>query len=328
MDVIILVILAVIPPIGFLLYIHRLDSIEPEPHSLIIKAMILGAAAVIPAAILEPILAYLLRLSVELGMVPALAIEGLSGAAVTSFVVIAPIEEALKLGVVLLFIWKNPNFNEENDGIVYVGSSAIGFSLLENIIYVVQYGFGAGIMRSMTSIPLHTFTGVLMGFFVGMAKCAPEGRSRSARIAAGFIIAYIVHALYDTLALSGTAVGMLIVPLVIVLVIFGVIYLKKGVRLSSRRWNKTNIDEPSREMEEAGNTGSGRYKVIISRVIFLLCAIFWVVLAIGMIAASDRPAGTPLEVITGGVILTIIPITIGLVLELSYHRHKKNAAEA
>ncbi|HOD15550.1 MAG TPA: PrsW family intramembrane metalloprotease [Spirochaetota bacterium] len=335
MDFIILMIIAIIPPIGFLLYIHHLDSIEPEPHGLIIKAMLLGAAAVIPAAIIEAILGSLLATSAGSGMVPGLG--ELSAAAVNSFVVIAPVEEALKLGVVLLFIWKNANFNEENDGIVYVGASAIGFSLVENILYVAQYGFVTGIMRAVTSIPLHTFTGVLMGYFVGLAKCAPEGKSGTGKIVIGFIIAYLVHAVYDTLALSGTAAGLLIVPLVIVLIIFGLLYMKKGARLSTRRWNKTepgpvppgaSAAEPQRGQGNVRDTGTGKFKVVISRVLFFICAGFWALLIIGIFVPVDGTSEKPFDIIAGGVIITIIPAAIGLVLELSYYRQKKNRAVA
>jgi protease PrsW len=337
MDVLILVFISIIPPLAFLLYIHHLDSIEPEPHGLILKALILGGVAVIPAAIMEFLLGRLLGFAAGAGMVPASVMEGVSAAAFNSFVVIAPVEEALKLGVVLLFIWKNPNFNEENDGIVYVGAAAIGFSMLENVFYVVQSGLGTGIMRAVTSIPLHTFTGVIMGYFVGIAKFTPE--KKAGYIGLGFIVAYLIHAAYDTFALSGTAVALLIIPLVIALFIFGVIYLKRGARLSARRWSNTApgpvpqaaaAAEPAHDPSpaEPRNAGNGKYRVVISRVIFTLCAGFWALLIIGAYTPSGHGEANPLDVILGGIILTIIPIAIGLVLELSYRRQKKNAAAA
>jgi protease PrsW len=337
MDVLVLVIIAIIPPLAFLLYIHHLDSIEPEPHGLIMKALILGGVAVIPAAIMEFLLGRLLGFAVGAGMLPASALEGVAAAAFNSFVVIAPVEEALKLGVVLLFIWKNANFNEENDGIVYMGAAAIGFSLLENIFYVLQSGLATGIMRAVTSIPLHTFTGVIMGYFVGIAKFTPEKKARN--IGLGFIIAYLIHAVYDTFALSGTAVALLIIPLVIALIIFGVIYLKRGSRLSALRWNNTApgqvpqaaaVAEPAPDPSRAEprTAENGKYKVVISRVIFALCAGFWALLIIGAYVPSGNEAANPLDVIVGGIILTIIPIAIGLVLELSYRRQKKIARAA
>jgi RsiW-degrading membrane proteinase PrsW (M82 family) len=121
MNILTLVIIAILPPIAFLLYIHHLDKTDPEPHGLILKALFLGAIALIPAGIAEKLLEG----------IPVFAMGGIPGAIIKSFVVIAPIEEALKLAVVLLFIWKNPEFNEENDGIVYVGAAAIGFAMLD-----------------------------------------------------------------------------------------------------------------------------------------------------------------------------------------------------
>ena len=330
MDVLILVVIAILPPLAFLFYIHHLDSIEPEPHGLILKAMVLGGVAVIPAAIIEVVLGRILGLSIDLGVVPASAFEGFKAAAINSFVVIAPVEEALKLAVVLLFIWKNPNFNEENDGIVYVGAAAIGFSLVENILYVVQSGLGTGIMRAVTSIPLHTFTGVIMGYFVGIAKLSPS--SKGGKIALGFIVAYLIHATYDSLVLSGTGVALLVIPLVIALIVLGVVYLKKGVRLSSQRWNNAapgdgKADAPaSPEPAKPVVSGTGTYKVVISRIIFGLSGLFWALLIIGAFSSNGQEATNPMDVAIGGIVLSVVPLAIGIVLELSHRRQKKNAA--
>ncbi len=327
MDLLILVIIAILPPVAFMLYIHHLDRVEEEPHGLIVKALALGAAAVIPAALVELLLS----------MIPLFAMGGIVGAALKSFIVIAPIEEAVKLGVVLIFIWKNNHFNEENDGIVYTGAAAIGFALLENIMYVFQNGLGIGIMRAVTSIPLHTFTGVLMGYFVGIAKFAPDTGKRNRAVWKGFIIAYLIHAVYDTLVLSATAAAILIIPLVIALFVFGISYLKKGAEISARRWNgaapgdapagaATPAPIPAAAAKTPASQGSGTYKAVIGRILILLCAGFWALLVIGMMEnMKDNQAGI-LELIAGGIILTIIPTAVGVILEVSYRRHKKPAA--
>ncbi|MBP7737794.1 MAG: PrsW family intramembrane metalloprotease [Spirochaetes bacterium] len=325
MDLLLLVITAILPPLAFMLYIYRLDRIEPEPYGLILKALALGAAAVIPAALIE----------LSLGMIPIFALGGFAGAALKSFIVIAPVEEALKLAVVLLFIWKNMNFNEENDGIVYTGAAAIGFALLENILYVVQSGFGTGIMRAVTSIPLHTFTGVIMGYFVGIARFAPTAGARTGAIRKGFITAYLIHAVYDTFVLSATAAALLIIPLVIALFVFGVIYLRKGAALSARRWYATPRAEesapstaPIPPAAPAARQGSGVYKIVVSRILFSLCAGFWALLAIAMTEKSVGTEGGITDIIAGGIILTIVPAVIAIILEISYRRHDKAAVAA
>ncbi len=319
MDLLLLVIIAVIPPLAFMLYIHHLDRIEEEPHGLILKALALGAAAVIPAALVELLL----------GMIPLFGAGGIAGAALKSFIVIAPVEEAVKLAVVLLFIWKNPNFNEENDGIVYTGAAAIGFALLENIMYVFQSGFGTGVLRAVTSIPLHTFTGVLMGYFVGIAKFAPSSGERYRAIWKGFLIAYLVHAVYDTFALSATAVALLILPLVVALFVFGLIYLRKGAAISARRWNKTAPagTAPTNAAVTARPAAPGRgvYKIVIARILFTLCAGFWALLVLGIIENSKEGFVDTAGLIAGGIMLTVIPVVIGVILEVSYRRYKKPA---
>ena len=319
MDFLILVALAVLPPLAFLLYINHLDKLEPEPHGLILKALILGAGAVIPAAIAEALLLQL----------PVFAGGGFSGAAYKSFAVISPVEEAAKLAVVLLFIWNNPSFNEENDGIVYVGAASIGFSLLENVLYVTQNGPGTGIMRAVTAVPLHTFTGVIMGYFVGIARFAPAPAGRRRKIWIGFLAAYLIHGAYDTLVLSETAAALLVVPVVVALFVLGFIYLKKGAALSARRWGGTPGVEPGVIVADGAaprGQGRGTYKIVISRAIFALCAVFWSLIIIGMIEATGVDAAGPHEIIGGGFILTVIPAAIGVLLEVSYNRQKKRAA--
>jgi RsiW-degrading membrane proteinase PrsW (M82 family) len=318
MDILSLVILAVIPPMAFLLYINHLDRIEPEPHGLILKALILGAAAVIPAGITEALL----------DKAPLFAAEGLAGAALKSFIVIAPVEEAVKLAVVLLFIWNNANFNEENDGIVYVGAASIGFSLLENVLYVMDSGLGAGIMRAVTAIPLHTFTGVIMGYFVGAARFAPSPAQRKKKICAGFLAACLVHGAYDTLVLSGTGAAFLVIPLIVVLFVFGVIYLRKGAALSARRWgvNPAGVTADQGDPPDVAvppKPEHSTYKIIISRAIFILCAVFWALLILGMIEQTGTELGGTFEIIAGGIILTFIPVLIGIILEISHKRRLK-----
>lgn len=306
-----LLLLAVTPPILYLIYIVRMDSVEPEPIKTVLKALVLGMIAVMPAAFIEH---FLLSF-------PLLKAGGVVGAALQSFLVIAPVEEGVKIIAVMLFLWRDRNFNEENDGIVYTGAVAIGFALLENIFYVVSNGFGNGIMRALTSIPLHTFTGVLMGYFIGTAKFSPD--TRGGRVMAGFIIAYLLHAVYDTFALSGSSAALLIFPLVILLFIFGISYLKKGRILSHKRWGSAALP-PTPAAHAEKPRGHGTWKIVISRFIFVVSALFWALLILG-VTTGTRSTTSSGDALLGGVILTIIPLIIGVILEISRARQKRAA---
>jgi hypothetical protein len=236
--------------------------------------------------------------------------------------------------VVMIFIWKNRNFNEENDGIVYVGSAAIGFALVENIMYVLQHGVSTGILRALTAVPLHTFTGVLMGYFVGIARCAPTPAYRNRNIWKGFIIAYVIHGAYDALVFSETAAALLMIPIVVALFIFGFIYLKKGAAISARRWGNKSADEisaaaePAPAVVKAPPAPPGVYKIVISRILITLNAGFWALLVMGMTHKTGDGSATVIELIGGGILITILPAVIAVILELSYYRQKKLYAAA
>ncbi|MGC4023033.1 MAG: PrsW family glutamic-type intramembrane protease [Cyclobacteriaceae bacterium] len=93
-------------------------------------------------------------------------------------------------------LYPNKNFNEPFDGIVYAVSVSLGFAGLENILYVTNSpdGIATGIMRMFTAVPAHATFAVLMGYFLGRAKCEP-GKSYLAWY--GLLTATLFHGAYD-----------------------------------------------------------------------------------------------------------------------------------
>jgi protease PrsW len=314
-----LLILAVLPGIILLAIILFMDRNEREPLGIVLRVLLLGAASCIPAIIIELVL----------GVIPIFKIGGFAGAVFTSFIQVAPVEEFCKLSVVLLFVWKNNNFNEENDGIVYVGASALGFAIFENIFYVTSGGFNTGIIRALTAMPLHCFTGVLMGFFVGLAKFAGNRKKTKNLIITGFIIAWLIHSVYDTFALSGTELAVLLIPLVIGLIVFGIIYLKKGHALSVKRSamkNEIPADENNPLIENTGKavtvSKKSKWKIVLSIILISLSVIFWILLIIGSYDTEMERFTDLKDAVTGGLILTFIPIILGIILLISHIRKK------
>lgn len=333
-----LLIVAILPPLGFLAYLVSADRREPEPLQMILYALLLGVISTFPAALAEAVL----------GSLPIFSMEGLAGAAAKSFFMIAPVEEACKLAVILMCVWKNRNFNEENDGIVYVTASAIGFALFENIFYVWSNGFGTGIARAFTSIPLHTFCGVIMGHYVGRARFAADRPSANRLILTGFLFAVAIHGLYDTFALSGTALGLLIVPLVIALFIIGKSLIASGKALSARRWEnpesatQISIDTVDQAIARAvakfgadkiGKTDDGRYylkperqlwKAIAARITFVALAAGWVLIALVTRGVAEESRALLAEALTYFSLMSLVPLMLGILLEVSYRRRKAN----
>jgi|GEM_PF-195145 len=299
MQAIILFILAVVPGVLLLLFILYMDRREPEPVGYIILAVFLGAVSCIPAGIIELIL----------GLIPVFNIPIL-GKLLFTFIVIAPVEELAKLGVVMLFIWKSKNFNEENDGIVYVGTSALGFAVFENIFYVLKGGIAIGLARAVTSVPLHCFTGIIMGYFVGLAKFSGSKDSMKKLIQKGFFIAYIIHAVYDGVIFTVPVLAIFAIPVIIVLlVIFGIKYLKTGRSLSLNRWDGDgnapasiviNRDKLSRySKDELEEDSEGRvyllpkkavWKFVVSIILLGFSALVWLLF---ILVYLDSPKKIP-----------------------------------
>ena len=256
---------------------------------------------------------------------PIFNIDGATGAFLQSFLLISPVEEILKLLVVLGVVWKNKNFDEENDGIVYTGAAALGFAMIENIFYVLTEGIAVGLIRSVTSVPLHAFTGILMGYYVGIAKLALTRKLTRRNILKGFLIAYTVHAVYDTYALSGTELTLLIIPVAIGTSLFGIIFVNKGKALSVKRWEEISKEEQNLPVQtlpdDASHLESSSKKIwmiVLSRSFFIICLVFWLLLFVGISESATEIK----DLIVGGFIITLIPMLIGILLEVSYFRNK------
>lgn len=230
-----LLLLLALAPCLFLLwyFIHR-DRYEPEPKKYIVKIYLLGALMVIPAALIEYILHPLFNST------PSIIIN----AFIMSFFLIAPTEELLKFFVVKNWIYKQIEFDEIMDGIVYCVASSLGFATVENIIYVLDKGVGTGILRAFLSVPGHAFFGALMGYYVGKAKFNQPAERKL--IFLGLFWAVFVHGLYDFLLLTETTLAVLVIGLIITLGFFTKRNLKKAELQSKMRTDIKISEEDSK----------------------------------------------------------------------------------
>ncbi len=121
------------------------------------------------------------------------------------FVGIGLIEELAKWIISYKVVYKDREFNEAYDAIVYSVFVSLGFALIENILYVISNGALTGLLRAFTSVPAHTCTGVMMGYFLGKAKIEETNnnqRSSNKYMLLSILLPAIIHTLYDTFAFS------------------------------------------------------------------------------------------------------------------------------
>jgi RsiW-degrading membrane proteinase PrsW (M82 family) len=197
-----IIILGFTPGIFWVWYFYREDRWEPEPKKMIAKVFLYGIIISLPVLLLEA---------------PFLFSELLLA------IIAAPIiEEVFKFVTVRYSVYKNREFSEPLDGIIYASAVALGFASIENTFYLfslLNKGVVAltafFIVRAVLSVPGHALFSSMWGYALGVAKYLPESR-KGHIVLSGLVTAISFHSLYNFL-LSGLligAVGMLIfIPL-------------------------------------------------------------------------------------------------------------------
>ena len=185
--------IAVLPVALLMVYVYRQDKYQKEPVKSLIKAFVGGMIA-IPLDIL-------LVLIIDVIFNGTLFSETVF---FSSFMEASIPEELCKFLIFMIFIWRDKNFDEYFDGIIYASFIGLGFACVENIEYVFQYGFGTGVVRALLSVPGHFLFGVLMGYFLSMAKFRPEQRGKY--LWSGLLLAMLAHGLFAWLLMFSNVI--------------------------------------------------------------------------------------------------------------------------
>jgi len=221
-----LLLLALAPAIIIMIYVYFRDRYEKEPIKLILKGILLGAIIIFPVGLIEN---YLIELGKLYGKIPKAAWDG--------YIVAGATEEAFKYLMVFILIWRNSNFNEKFDGIVYAVSVALGFATVENLFYVFsQNSMQVGLLRAFTAVPGHTIFGIVMGFYLGLARFDQSNRTKW--LLKAFLIPWLLHGTYDFMIMTGH-------PLLILTFIPFLIFMYRVGLKRMREFNDQSIFNPA-----------------------------------------------------------------------------------
>lgn len=119
---------------------------------------------------------------------------------------IALVEEFSKWLFVYNIGFNNDNFDQVYDMIVYAVFVALGFACIENICYVFQYGFKAGVLRALLAVPGHACDGVFMGYYLSIAKLASiheNAELKRKNVFLSILVPMLLHGFYDYCIFSG-----------------------------------------------------------------------------------------------------------------------------
>ena len=204
-----LIVSAITPPLLIVLIIYRNDLYEKEPHKLLITTFFLGCFLILPMILLELITEKIFK-----------------NIFIFSMIGVALVEEGVKYIALLKFNFPKKDFNEPYDGIIYSLVLTMGFALVENIMYVVgsgSEGASVSVLRMLTAIPMHATCGIVMGYFLGMAKM--KGKNKSKNLILSMIFPVIIHGLYNYFIFVN------LFGLSLIIVFIGVRYSLKAIKI-------------------------------------------------------------------------------------------------
>ncbi|MEH0842620.1 PrsW family intramembrane metalloprotease [Micromonospora sp. CPCC 205711] len=194
-----------------------LDRYEPEPLKYLIFCFLWGAFVSTAAS-----------LRVNETAAALFKDWGLSSA--LTGVLVAPfIEELTKaLGPILLLVFRRREWSGITDGLVYCGLSAVGFAMVENILYLGGYGYASGAdqwgpatgVRQVFAIFItrilffgfaHPLFTSMTGVGLGIAARTADRRVRILAPAAGLLLAMMLHGTWNLLPTLVQATGELVI---------------------------------------------------------------------------------------------------------------------
>lgn len=224
--------LSILPVIVLMIFIYYKDKYQKEPIKSLAKAFIGGIIA-IPLDL------------IIVGLINSVWVS--DTVFYSAFWEAGFSEELSKLLIFMILIWRDKNFDEYMDGIVYATFIGLGFACLENIMYVfgaasesIEIGIGTGIMRAILSVPGHFLFGVVMGYFLSLAKFK-EGQFWT-YLLTGFLAAAAAHGLFDWLLMIQEHVSVGLGSVFYIAFLVGDIYLwKLGVKYIRKQQENSRL---------------------------------------------------------------------------------------
>ncbi|MFW5934853.1 MAG: PrsW family intramembrane metalloprotease [Halolamina sp.] len=190
--------LSAIPALILVGFVWRQDIVEKEPPGTLAVTFVLSVLFASFAATANTLLQ---------GSFQSIPLVGMG---LFFFLVVAPVEEAVKWLAVRLHAFRRPEFDAVIDGAVYGAVAGLGFATIENTLYVVQ-GFlraqeagatqaigaaiGTATSRALAG-PGHVIYSAWAGYYLGLAKFNREHRGPI--VVKGLLIAALLHGAYNT----------------------------------------------------------------------------------------------------------------------------------
>jgi RsiW-degrading membrane proteinase PrsW (M82 family) len=212
----------VLPALLWLFFWLLDDRCEPEPKRYILFAFLGGAVAVAPVLYLERAI-----------------IPYFSGAML--LFLWAVIEELFKFGAAYLTALRSRVFDEPLDAVIYMVAAALGFSAVENALFLLSplahgnllQATVTGDLRFIGATLLHTLSSATIGLALALSFFK-SARARKLYALVGVILAIALHTLFNFFILQGGGDATFWIFLCIWVGIIAALLLTERVKLPAR----------------------------------------------------------------------------------------------
>ena len=188
--------LSIVPALALAAYIWYADITTKQPLWLLVATFVLAVLFATFAAIVNTVG------GARLQPIPIV------GTVLFFFLIVGPVEEAVKLLAVRVLAYRSTHFDAVIDGAVFGAVAGLGFAAIENAIYIsgtlVQLGTDGSLIAAATGIttvralvgPGHVIYSAIAGYYLGLAKFNPQ--YAGPLVIKGLLIAAFVHATYNS----------------------------------------------------------------------------------------------------------------------------------
>ena len=219
---IILIIVSILPAIIIGFYAYKIDK-RKEPIPLLLLMFFMGVTSSIAVLGISTVLEF-----INPAFAKSTDSMNFLELFVKVFFEIAFVEEICKWTVIYLLGYKNKEYDESYDIIVYAIFVALGFASLENLIYVLNANsVHLAFQRGLFAIPGHVAYGIFMSYYLTVAKIHNVRRDNLEFMALvkSILIPVIIHGIYDFCVFTNNTL-FTVLFYIFVVVLFAISFLK------------------------------------------------------------------------------------------------------